>query len=153
MGGLGDYYIRNPARESYPMLREIPFFSHFKSDDDLEFIVKAGNWLRCPLGADIIKEKEKESTFFVVVKGKLSVLKGERPISIIHKGELFGELGALLGEPRLANVMAMEESMLFEGNAVVFRKFPPHIIVPFLMYVVSLTAKRLKAADRRLAAL
>jgi CRP-like cAMP-binding protein len=78
-------------------------------------------------------------------------MKGSRPIGIVHRGEMVGEMGALLGEKRSAGVLTMQESMLYEGHPRVLRNLPPRIIYPFMIYVFSITAKRLRAADRRLA--
>ncbi|MGE4298844.1 MAG: cyclic nucleotide-binding domain-containing protein [Desulfovibrionaceae bacterium] len=150
---LSQHYIKNPAREAYPLLREIPFFRPFKENEHMDFLVKSGNWLKCPPNVEIIKEKENDRTFFVVISGKLSVLKSGRALALLRKGELFGEMGALLGEARCADVLTMEETMLYEGNIDTVKKFPPHIIFPFMLHVFSITAKRLKAADRRLASL
>lgn len=150
---LNDHYIKQPGPKYYPTLRKIPFFGHFKKDEHLEQVVKTGFFLKVPPGVEVVQENESSRTFYVVIHGKLSVMKGQRAIAMLHQGEIFGELAALLGEPRTAHVLTLEESMLYEGDTLVLKKLPPDILFPFMLYLFQVQAKRLKKANRRLAVL
>ena len=68
-------------------------------------------------GEIIVRESEPGSSFFIVHKGRLEVLKSGAdgslsPIGELHSGQFFGELSLLTGEPRSATVRAAADSEL-----------------------------------------
>lgn len=62
-------------------------------------------------GGMVVKQGEAGDAFFIVSEGKLEVLVEEdgksRTISSLERGAFFGEIAALLGEPRSATVKAV----------------------------------------------
>src|SRR5262249_21730423 len=65
-------------------------------------------------GQAIVREGEESDAFFIVVNGRLSVFQTvdgqERQVNSLGKGDFFGEVGLLSGEPRGATVRAVEPS-------------------------------------------
>ena len=75
-------------------------------------------------GGVVVKQGEPGDAFFIVSEGTLEVSVEDegksRPIATLERGAFFGEIAALLGEPRSATVKAMApvEVMRFEMPAV-----------------------------------
>ena len=75
-------------------------------------------------GTVVVKQGEAGDTFFIVTEGRLEVIVeddgGARPIATLDRSAFFGEIGALLGEPRSATVKALTpvELMRFDMPAV-----------------------------------
>lgn len=63
-----------------------------------------------PAGSVVVRQGEAGDAFFIVTEGKLEVHVEEdgksRQIATLEKGAFFGEMAALLGEPRSATVKA-----------------------------------------------
>lgn len=60
----------------------------------------------------VCKEGESGDVFWVILEGKASVvvddLAGEKKVATLGRGNFFGEVSAVLGEPRMATVVAEE---------------------------------------------
>ncbi|WP_224245050.1 cyclic nucleotide-binding domain-containing protein [Hyalangium gracile] len=91
--------------------------------------------LRCDLVARrfgknerIIEEGEEGHTFYLVVSGEVSVRTGKGlEVTRLKRGNYFGEMSLLTGEPRAATVVAMEDSVLLELDRPAFaRMFVTH---------------------------
>lgn len=59
----------------------------------------------------IIEQGEWGTSMFVVVKGKVHVLVGDKVVAELGAGQVFGELAALDPEPRTATIMASDEEV------------------------------------------
>lgn len=69
-------------------------------------------------GETVIRAGDPGSSMFVVHNGRVSVQindKGKlRTVATLNEGDFFGEMALLTGEPRTANVVAMEETEVLE---------------------------------------
>ena len=79
-------------------------------------------------GETVIRAGEPGSSMFVVHKGKVRVQVSEngrpRTVATLNEGDFFGEMALFTGEPRTANVLAMEETEVLEiGHAAMKRVF------------------------------
>jgi CRP-like cAMP-binding protein len=64
-------------------------------------------------GTTICRENDPADTMYVLLRGSLSIRKGERVVGEIHEaGEAFGELSFFLNERRTADVVAREKCAL-----------------------------------------
>jgi len=61
-------------------------------------------------GEEIVKEGEQAVAFYVIVKGKVEVLKGDERLTTFGAGDSFGEMALLDGFPRVASVRALEDT-------------------------------------------
>jgi len=56
----------------------------------------------------IVRQGEIGTGFFIVVEGRVKVLRDARTLATLGPGEFFGELSVLDGQPRIAQVVAEE---------------------------------------------
>ena len=79
-------------------------------------------------GETVIRAGDPGSSMFVVHNGKVSVQVSEngrpRTVATLNEGDFFGEMALFTGEPRTANVLALEETEVLEiGHAAMKRVF------------------------------
>jgi len=80
------------------------------------------------LGETVIRAGDPGSSMFVVHKGKVRVQVSEngrpRTVATLNEGDFFGEMALFTGEPRTANVLALEETEVLEiGHDAMKRVF------------------------------
>src|SRR4029079_9279020 len=85
-------------------------------------------------GETVIRAGEPGSSMFVAHKGRVKVQVNDngraRTIATLNEGDFFGEMALFTGEPRTANVLALEETEVLEiGHAAMKRVFDnnPHL--------------------------
>ena len=104
------------------LLREVPMFSGL-SPEDLEQIADIAQEQLYSNGTLICREGERGSTLFIIVIGKVEVIKGmgktENVIAVREPGEFVGEMAILESAPRSATLRAQEDVrvLIIEGNA------------------------------------
>ncbi len=79
-------------------------------------------------GETVIRAGDPGSSMFVVHKGRVQVQVNEngrpRTVATLNEGDFFGEMALFTGEPRTANVLALEETEVLEiGHAAMKRVF------------------------------
>ena len=80
-------------------------------------------------GERIIQEGAPGHTFYLMVSGEVSVRAGpgESEVARLKRGQYFGEMSLLTGEPRAATVLAASDAVLLELDRPVFaRLFSQH---------------------------
>jgi serine/threonine protein kinase len=125
----------SPDKELVQSLRKFEMFSLF-SDDEIQELVKVGEFITCEAGAYIINENESDSNFFVLLEGNVEVVKRDRILSDFLPGACFGEIGAFARQRRSAGVLAKEDCKLLQINALLFQKLDPLLQLKMLHIVV-----------------
>jgi CRP-like cAMP-binding protein len=107
------FFKRNPHLE---ILRKVYIFSHLDAQSLLELHrrMSVKHWHG---GAIIMGQQEQGDALYVLVKGRAkAVLFGENgremTLTVLRPGAFFGEMALFDGEPRSANVVAEEDSVL-----------------------------------------
>ncbi len=72
-------------------------------------------------GRVIVKAGATSTSLFVVVSGRVAVRRGEAVLAEIGPGGVFGEMALLTGEPRKADVVALEPCQCLEIDREAFR--------------------------------
>ncbi len=75
-------------------------------------------------GETIVREGDPGQSMFVVKSGRVKVLLEEsrREVAALSRGDYFGEMSMLTGDPRTASVVADGDAMVLEIDADVFRQ-------------------------------
>ena len=101
--------------------RHVPLFAAL-DEVGCQAVLDAGKLVDYAPGSVIVLEESRAENFFILLSGEATVSvdgDGEgRPVdlSVIRPGETFGELGALLSEPRTATVTADTRCRVLELN-------------------------------------
>ncbi|QTA88458.1 DUF4388 domain-containing protein [Desulfonema magnum] len=120
-------------------------FSVFKNlnENEIRDIVSFLRLDRFAKGKIILKRGEPGKKLFIIIDGKVEVLgEGGVRIATLGKGEIFGEMSLLSGDPVTATVKAVASAKVLYLNGAYFRKilkrFPP-----LQIHLARLLARRL----------
>jgi CRP/FNR family cyclic AMP-dependent transcriptional regulator len=100
-------------------------------------------------GATVIREGETTGHLYILIEGRLEVVKGDTVVAIITEpGAVLGEMSVLLDQPHTATVRAASDSTIYEfGDAASFLHEQPAVA----LLVARLLAQRLNVATTYLA--
>lgn len=102
-------------------------------------------------GETIFKEGDHGDCLYMVHRGVVEIFQDRADhrvvIGRIRKGEIFGEMALIDGEPRMASARAASDCELIQVSGVTFRD---HLskTTPFIRAVVGILVKNLRAVDR-----
>jgi CRP-like cAMP-binding protein len=109
-----------PEPAGAPSLPEVPLFSGLPREAFLALAAGFGR-VEAPAGAAVVREGDRGRSLYVVALGRLRVERarpdGPAVIARVGEGDFFGEMALLSGEPRMASVVAEEDSELLEIGA------------------------------------
>ena len=129
-----------PGNEIADRLSAVDIFAPL-SNDELRQLAEATVTHVFAPGETLIRAGDEGSSMFVVHSGKVAVQvsdrAGPRKVAELTEGNFFGEMALFTGEPRTANVVAMEETEVLEiGHAAMKHLFDTN---PSLAESISLT--------------
>ena len=138
------------------ILREVPIFTEL-SDQDLAMIMDMAVRRSYPKNSLIVIEEDHGDTLFIIAMGMVKITRlneegREVILAILGSAEFFGEMALLDGQGRSANVMALEDSILFTLNRRhfldVLERFPSISI-----HLLKEMALRLRKSDQQIKSL
>ena len=102
-----------------------------------------------PAGTFVIDEGGKTRHLFVLLDGRLEVIKGDSVVAVLTEpGAVLGEMSVLLDQPHTATVRAASASVVYEFNdAASFLRDQPAVA----LLIAQLLAQRLNVATTYLA--
>jgi serine/threonine-protein kinase len=139
-------------RESGDSLRSLRFFDTF-DDAEIDEILSASQLLSFAPGAEIVREGETDSAFYLIVRGSADVRKGRTTINTLTKGDCFGEISFLSAARRTATVTATGTSLLLKVNSTLLEQVTPECQLRFYKTFVQTLSYRLSMTNARLNAL
>lgn len=95
------------------ILKSVDLFKSIPAEN-LSRVAQITEEVRCDEGDSIIAEGEYGDSLFIVVNGNVKIHKGEKEITRMGEGSCIGDMALLDGEPRSADVTAVEETTLFK---------------------------------------
>jgi CRP/FNR family transcriptional regulator, cyclic AMP receptor protein len=113
---------------------------------------------RFPTGASLFQEGDEGSEMYVILEGRVMISKyipgaGEEALAILERGDFFGEMSLIDGEPRSADarahggpltVLALDQATVRE-----ILSMDPHAALEFLQLLCRLIANRLREIDEK----
>jgi len=108
-----------------------------------------GDQRQVSAGTTIIREGDTTGHLFVLIAGRLEVIKGDTVVaSVVEPGAVVGEMSVLLDKPHTATVRAAADSTIYEfGDAAAFLRDQPAVA----LLIARLLAQRLNVATTYLA--
>jgi potassium-dependent mechanosensitive channel len=105
------------------LLRQVSYF-HNLTDLELRQLIEVGYRKRLMPFDILFKEGDPGDAFYIILSGEVEVrvAKINKLLTTLSAGKFFGELALMLGIPRTATVMAVEETILFAINKQGFEK-------------------------------
>jgi hypothetical protein len=105
------------SSEIFERLSEVPLFAPL-TDEETEKLARACEAKIFSPNEPIVRKGQQGGSMFVIHRGSVKVQIVEngfpRTINTLSEGDFFGEMGLFTGEPRLANVVAAEETEVLE---------------------------------------
>ena len=86
-------------------IKHLSFFSEF-SDTDLWELLRWSDWLEVDSGEVIIQEGDVDNDVYLIIEGRVSVVKAGNEVAELKRGELFGEIAFLAERKRTATVVS-----------------------------------------------
>ncbi len=103
-----------------------------------------------PKGSLIFREGEPGDSMFFIESGKVKILKkirgGEKVLTILQRGDFFGEMAILTGKPRTASAEAMSDVKVLEIKKDFFEEFLK-TNVDVAIKLIKKMAERLRETD------
>ena len=94
------------------VLRSVSIFAG-TPDELLAAVSAVLDELRFPAGARILSKGDLGDCLYIIAEGQVRVHDGERTLTTLHRGEVFGEMAALDPEVRSASITALKDTRLF----------------------------------------
>jgi CRP/FNR family transcriptional regulator, cyclic AMP receptor protein len=133
------------------------FYRGFLADlheDDLTVVLDHTQAREYLAGEFAVREGELDQSFFIVSRGAFEVrvpaAEGPRQVRILHAGDLFGEVAFFDGQPRSADVVALEESEALVLTPASFQRLRlshPRLALSFVLDLGRVLSERFRASD------
>jgi serine/threonine protein kinase len=136
--------------EKFDTLRSLVFFKNF-SDVELWEVLRISEWRKVPDAEYILHDGESGRSFYILGQGSVRVTKQGRLLSILHRGDCFGEMAHILERDfkRSTDVIAKSDVVLIEINPDVLIHATPGCRLQFGDAFLRMLVKRLSVANTR----
>ena len=140
--------------EKFDTLRSLAFFRNF-SDVELWEVLHISKWRKIAEAEFILREGESGRSFFILAQGTVRVSKLGRLLSLLHRGDCFGEMAHLLESDfkRSTDVIAKNDVMLIEIDPDVLVHATTGCRFQFGDAFLRMLVKRLSVANTRISRL
>ncbi|MBE0634994.1 cyclic nucleotide-binding domain-containing protein [Candidatus Bipolaricaulota bacterium] len=92
-------------RKIIALLKNTPIFAK-TSEKSLESMIQSAVVKTVPAGEKVVEEGQGGVGFYLILEGKVDVIKDGKKLAEFEAGNFFGELGVIDGKPRTADVVA-----------------------------------------------
>ena len=158
-----NYLNRNFLNDKFPIQENPPMYSilektiilksvdlfHNIPGDVLTRIAQIAEELRCEQNHAIFKEGDHGDSMFVIISGKVDVIQNDHSITQLERGTCIGEMALLDQEPRSADAITLEESVLLKIDQEGF--FQLMASNPEIMkQIVKILTRRVRSMNKKL---
>ncbi len=116
--------VKNNALE---LLHTIQLFEGMRAEE-LDTLLRFSDIRSYPPQTRIVVNGGVDTTFYVILSGRVAVRRADQLLAELTSGQFFGEMALLTGEPRSADVVALEQTQCLlidrEGFRVVLEQNP-----------------------------
>jgi serine/threonine protein kinase len=108
-------------QEQFSILRTLKFFHDFSQSEILE-VLRASTWQDYEEGEEIVKEGEMDDRFYVIVSGRVAVMRNIKVVGELDAGDCFGETSYVRGAKRLATIKALTNVTLMKVSSTLLEQ-------------------------------
>ena len=137
------------------LMKGISFFKPFSAGEKKTIANLDSHIIEYKKGDHVIRQGEKDSTIFVLLKGTLAITKNEVPdakLNTLKAGAMFGEVPLITGKPRSANVIAKNKVLVLKMDGYLLKTPDPAILNKFKDHLIKVLIKRLDEMNSSMAA-
>jgi serine/threonine protein kinase len=137
--------------EKFDTLRGLAFFKNF-SDVELWEVLRISEWRKVPEAEYILRDGESGSSFYILAQGTVRVTKQGRLLSLLHRGDCFGEMAHLLERDFRCgtDVISKNDVVVIEINPDVLTLASTGCRFQFSEAFLHMLVKRLSVANARI---
>ncbi|MDG7011159.1 MAG: cyclic nucleotide-binding domain-containing protein [Nitrososphaerota archaeon] len=131
--------------DTVALIADVPFFGGL-TEKTRKAVVSEGKEIAFKAGDMAVGESGTGVGFYLVLDGKVEVRKGAKVLATLEKGQFFGEMSVIDGQPRSADVVAVAPTRCWVLPSWSFAglvQAHPEVALPMLKELV----KRLRAAQ------
>jgi CRP-like cAMP-binding protein len=134
--------------DAFETLRQVSLFAPL-ADENLRILAQEARRLTFARAEVVVQEGQPGESFYVIERGRVAVVLGRqdgrsgRTIARLERGDFFGEMSLLAGEPRSATVVAETDTTVVEVHTGAFQQVvvaDPAVLEP----ISQLAARRLE---------
>ncbi len=132
-----------PDAEKISMARKVALFNDF-SDEELEEVLRVGDWEIFGPEEMIIKEGLDDYSFCILITGDVVVRKRGQDLTTLKAGDCFGEMGYLVRSRRTASIVALNDVHILRINETQMEQAPDSIQARFNRVFLKTLVERLE---------
>ncbi len=138
--------------EKFNALKKLPFFAEF-SDVELWEVLRISEWAKFLTGKTLVKEGDYGSSFFLLIKGKVNVIKMGKTLTSLDKGDCFGEMAYIdkTKAERNASIISAMPVMLMKIKSEVLEQSSEQLQLSFNRAFLKVLVHRLALANSNIA--
>ncbi|MBF0293622.1 MAG: cyclic nucleotide-binding domain-containing protein [Magnetococcales bacterium] len=126
------------------------FFAKFSPYEKKRICGHHASFESYPPGGRIIIAGSRDTSFFIIISGSVSVEKQRVGIIVLTAGEFFGEMAFLTNTPRTTDVVAMEKTLLLKISQELLDNLSSEIREKIKDRIIKVLVERLNKSTERL---
>jgi CRP-like cAMP-binding protein len=142
-------------QEIVKLMKDLPFFKPFSVKEMKTIANLDSHIVEYKKGGFVIRQGEKDSTIFILLKGSLAITKDEVPdaeLNTLQAGAMFGEVPLITGKTRSTNVIAKNKVVALKMDGLLLKTLDPSILNKFKDHLIKVLIKRLDEMNSSMAA-
>lgn len=143
------HQVDHQSKGIFEQISTLKFFKNFE-DQELQTFLGLTIWQDFEAGSLIIRENERDDGLYILVAGHVSIRKGDNQITLLKKGECFGEIACITKAPRCATAIAEDQVTVLKINGLQLEKLTTETRLKLCEVLMHTLAERLAETTEKL---
>lgn len=137
------------ANEKLQVLKGVSLFSEIPERELIE-VANLLEEIEFKVGETVFEEGDKGYCMYIIAEGRIRIHRVEHTLNVLGRRDVFGEMAALVPEPRIASATAEEDTILLQlYQRPLYNLMTDHIKV--VKGIISVLCRHLRARVREVA--